>query len=168
MRRFSDSSAGCAHSSALPGLVSNAAVRVVALVLVVDLVLLMVPYIRGKNTGWRCLRIGCEEDICIWDGEHRRLEKIADWWASGSVLIQNTRLFKMIVGVLTTRHTQYTWDRSIYLHRWIKKFLEFSFMVCSSYAFLRLERSLLRWRRTANRWHATDSLEWTRFSCWCL
>jgi len=31
--------------------VSNAAVRVVALVLVVDLVLLMVPYIRGKNTG---------------------------------------------------------------------------------------------------------------------
>jgi len=40
--------------------------------------------------------------------------------------------------------------------------------VCSSYAFLRLERSLLRWRRMANRWHATNSLERTGFSCWCL
>jgi len=40
--------------------------------------------------------------------------------------------------------------------------------VCNSYAFLRLERSLLRWRRKANSWHATDSLERTRFSCWCL
>jgi len=38
----------------------------------------------------------------------------------------------------------------------------------SCYAFLLLEHSLLRWRRTANRWHATDSLERTRFSCWCL
>jgi hypothetical protein len=27
----------------------------------------------------------------------------------------NTGLFKMIVGVLTTCHTQYTWDRSIYI-----------------------------------------------------
>jgi len=40
--------------------------------------------------------------------------------------------------------------------------------VCSSYAFLRLQHSLLRWRRAANHWHATNSLEWTRFSCWCL
>jgi len=40
--------------------------------------------------------------------------------------------------------------------------------VCSSCAFLRLERSLLRWRRKANCWHATNSLERTRFSCWCL
>jgi len=36
----------------------------------------------------------------------------------------------MVVGVLTTCHTQYTWDRSMYLHRWIKKFSEFSFMMC--------------------------------------
>jgi len=27
----------------------------------------------------------------------------------------NTGLFEMIVGVLTTCHTQYTWDRSIYI-----------------------------------------------------
>jgi len=42
------------------------------------------------------------------------------------------------------------------------------FFYGSSYAFLRLKRSLLRWRRTANRWYATNSLERTRFSCWCL
>jgi len=36
----------------------------------------------------------------------------------------------MIVGVLTTCHTQYTWDRSMSLHRWIKRFSKFSFMVC--------------------------------------
>jgi len=78
----------------------------------------------------------------------------------------------MFVGVLTTCHTQYTWDRStLYVctdgSRNCQSFLLWC-AVCSSYAFLRLERSLLRWRRTANRWHATDSLERTRFSCWCL
>jgi hypothetical protein len=31
------------------------------------------------------------------------------WWAKGNC----TGLFKMIVGVLTTCHTQYTWDKSI-------------------------------------------------------
>jgi hypothetical protein len=80
-----------------------------------------------------------------------------------------TGLFKMIVGVLTTYHTQYTWDSSIQLHWWIKKFSKFSFMVCNSYTFLRLERSLLRWRHQWNhhRWHATNSLERTGLSCWC-
>jgi hypothetical protein len=34
----------------------------------------------------------------------------------------NTGLFEMIVGVFTTCHTQYTWDSSMQLHRWIKKF----------------------------------------------
>ena len=33
------------------------------------------------------------------------------FWSPPSLII-NTRLFKMIVGVLTTCHTQYTWDRS--------------------------------------------------------
>ena len=40
----------------------------------------------------------------------------------------NTGLFKMIVGVLTTCHTQYTWDRSICIflfnfHRHVREFL---------------------------------------------
>jgi len=46
------------------------------------------------------------------------------------MLPATTGLFEMIVGVLTTCHTQYTWDRSIQLHRWVKKFSEFSFMMC--------------------------------------
>jgi len=41
-----------------------------------------------------------------------------------------TGLFKMIVWVLTTCHTQYTSDSSMQLHRWIKKFSKFSFMMC--------------------------------------
>jgi hypothetical protein len=44
--------------------------------------------------------------------------------------IINIGLFEMIIGVLTTCHTQHTWDRSMYLHRWIKKFSKFSFMLC--------------------------------------
>ena len=41
-----------------------------------------------------------------------------------------TGLFEMIVGVLTTCHKQYTWDSSMKLRRWIKKFSKFSFMMC--------------------------------------
>jgi len=44
------------------------------------------------------------------------------------LVLRNTGLFEMIVGVLTTCHTQYTRDRSMYLHRWIKIFSKFSFM----------------------------------------
>ena len=42
-----------------------------------------------------------------------------------------------------------------------KKFSKFSFMmaVCSSYAFIRLERSLLRWRRTAIETFTADMLQ---------
>ena len=42
----------------------------------------------------------------------------------------NTGLFEMIVGVLTTCRTQYTSDSSMQLHRWIKEFSKFSFMMC--------------------------------------
>jgi len=39
---------------------------------------------------------------------------IIDYWASNSYLsYQYTGLFEMIVGVLTTCYTQYTWDSSI-------------------------------------------------------
>jgi len=34
--------------------------------------------------------------------------------------LNNTGLFEMTVGVLTTYHTQYTWDRSIYIFYLIK------------------------------------------------
>jgi len=67
----------------------------------------------------------------------------------------------MIVRVLTTCHTQYTCDRSIQLRRWIKKFSKFFLWcaVCSSYVFLSLERSLLRWRRMAVRRLHADMLQ---------
>jgi hypothetical protein len=35
------------------------------------------------------------------------------WWIILNSVRKNTGLFKMIVGVLTTCHTQYTWDSSI-------------------------------------------------------
>ena len=42
------------------------------------------------------------------------LENSVEMWLHvGSYCARNTGLFKMIVGVLTTCHTQYTWDRSI-------------------------------------------------------
>ena len=144
-------------------------------------------------------------------------------------LYYNTGLFKMIVGNLTTCHTQYTWDGNIWLHRWIKKFSVF-FLLWAPPHFHRHVREflnqhlpqpwigsgtdddqmLLAWpprspdatpcdfllwgyvkgqvyvpplpastypgtegtnqNRHWNRhsWHATDSLEWTRLSCWCL
>jgi len=76
----------------------------------------------------------------------------------------------MIVGVLTICHTQCI-EIGVYSctdeSRNSQSFLLWCAM-CSSYAFLRLERSLLRWRPTADRWLSTDSLERTRFSCWCL
>ena len=66
----------------------------------------------------------------------------------------STGLFKMIVWVLTNCHTQHTWDRGICSCtdecRNSQSFLLWC-AVYSSYAFLRLERSLLRWRRTAMR-----------------
>jgi len=40
-----------------------------------------------------------------------------------------TGLFKMIVGVLTTCHRHYTWDRNTQLHRWIKIFSVFFYDV---------------------------------------
>jgi hypothetical protein len=67
------------------------------------------------------------------------------------VNIINTGLLKMIVGVLTT-YTQYTGERGVcsctYGLRNSQSFLSWC-AVSSSYAFLRLECSLLRWRRTA-------------------
>jgi len=103
---------------------------------------------------WFCDFYEC---ICVnWDlTEH---QNITGWNLSSDAY---TGLFKIIFWVLTTCHTQYTWDRSIWLHQWIKKFSKFSLRcaVCSSYAFLRLERSLLRWRWTAVRRLHADILQ---------
>ena len=69
----------------------------------------------------------------------------------------------MIVGVLTTFHTQYTWDRSICI------FL-FNRTTCSSSSRKYPETKGTNQNRHWNHhpWHATNSLERTRLSCWCL
>ena len=42
-----------------------------------------------------------------------------------TIYISNTGLFEMIVGVFTIRHTQYTWDRSIYVFYLIEQHSKF-------------------------------------------
>ena len=64
-----------------------------------------------RNTYLRCLS---QRLWCVWPGMQKYVNYISarriDVWNQGS---ENTGLFEMIVGVLTTCHTQYTWDRSI-------------------------------------------------------
>ena len=72
----------------------------------------------------------------------------------------NTGLFKMIVGVLTSCHTQYTWDRNIHQGSGL----------CSSFSrkYPGTEGTNQNRHWNHHRWHATYSLERTRLSCWCL
>jgi len=50
----------------------------------------------------------------VLDNVLQRLKIVEIWPQNVAYIIkQNTGLFEMIVGVLTTCHTQYTWDRSI-------------------------------------------------------
>jgi hypothetical protein len=81
---------------------------------------------------------------------------------------QYTGLFEMIIGVLTTCHTKYTWDRSIYCTDVSRKSQSFLLWcaVCCSYEFLRLEGIALRWRQR----HWGDlcaSISWTSVSYNC-
>ena len=69
-----------------------------------------------------------------------------------------TELFKMNVGVLTTCHTRYTWDRSICI---FFMGLRQGLGLCSpSSRKVRI--------RTAIETITADMLERTRLSCWCL
>jgi len=70
----------------------------------------------------------------------------------------------MIVGVLTTCHTQYTWDRSICILLFNKSGLCSS----SSCKYTGTEGTNQKRHWNHHRWHATNSLEQTQLSCWCL
>ena len=59
---------------------------------------------------------------------HERLLKIVNKFQQS--VCYNTGLFEMIVEVLATCHTQYTWDKSMEWRRWIKKFSRVFFMMC--------------------------------------
>jgi len=74
----------------------------------------------------------------------------------------------MIVGVLTTCHTQYTWDRSICIFLFLSVGLHQGSGLCfsSSRKYPRTENQNHHWNH--QRWHATNSLERTRLLCWCL
>ena len=123
------------------------------------------------------------------------------------VLILYTGLFNMIVGVLTTCHTQYTWDSSIciflfnrttlqvfvtYLvgalyvhHLWFYKHqpmmircyspghlvLQMQPNVISFYGVTSRIRFMFLLSQVSRNWrllHASNSVERTRLSCWCL
>ena len=55
--------------------------------------------------------------VCVQIFFHLALFCTVDSFSLLSLLY--TELFEMIVGVVTTCHTQYTGDKSMQLHRWI-------------------------------------------------
>ena len=78
----------------------------------------------------------------------------------------------MIVGVLTTCHTQYTWSRSICIFLFNRTTLQVfvTYLICALYVhplwFCKHQHDNRHWNH--HHWHATNSLERTRLSCWCL
>jgi len=72
----------------------------------------------------------------------------------------------MIVGVLTTCHTQYIWDRSVcvlYLIEQHSKFLLYTLQVL--YIWTLCDSTNINTIMDNRRWHATNSLERTQLSC---
>ena len=72
----------------------------------------------------------------------------------------------MIFGVLKTCHTQYTWDFLWFLSMGLRQ----GSGLCSSSSrkYPGIEGTIQNRHWNHHRWHATDSLERTRLSCWCL
>ena len=82
----------------------------------------------------------------------------------------NIELLKTIVGVLTTCHTQYT-SFSICNPMWFLAMgLRQGSGLCSSssHKYPGTEGTNQNHHWNHHRWHATNSLERTRLSCWCL
>ena len=79
-------------------------------------------------------------------------------------------LFEMMVRVLTTCHTQYTWHRSTGIFFSSSVRLRQGSGLCSSSfrKFPGTEGTNQNRHWNHHRWHATNSLERTRLSCWCL
>ena len=79
-------------------------------------------------------------------------------------------LFEMIVGVLTTCHTQYTWDRCTCILLFNRTTLQIFVTYLTGALYVHPETEGTNQNRYWNhhRWYATNSLERTRLSCWCL
>jgi len=75
----------------------------------------------------------------------------------------------MIVGVLTACHTQYTWDRCNpmwFLSMGLRQGSGLCSTSSSKYPGTEGTNQNHHWNH--HRWHATNTLERTRLSCWCL
>jgi hypothetical protein len=81
-----------------------------------------------------------------------------------------TGLFETIVWVLTNCHTQYTWDRSIciflFLSTWLREGSGLNSSSSRKYPGTEGTNQNRHWNH--HRWHATNSFERSRLSCWCL
>jgi len=80
----------------------------------------------------------------------------------------------MIVGVLTTCHTQYTWHSSICVFLFIRTTPQVfvTYLTGALYVhplwFYKHQHDNQNRHWNHHRWHATNDLERTRLSCWCL
>ena len=114
-----------------------------------------------------CFGFPHQKSVCISILTHTRHishQSYLPWFYNAN----NTGLFKMTVGVLTTYHTQYTWYSSIcfYLIEQHSKFLLHNLQViymCHLYDSTNNNMII-----DNHHWHVTNSLERTRLSCWCL
>ena len=86
----------------------------------------------------------------------------------GLLKITNTGLFEMAFRVLTTCHTQYTWDRSICIFFYLIEQHSTKDCSSSSHKYPGTEDTNQNRHWNHHRWHATNSLERTRLSCWSL
>jgi len=84
-------------------------------------------------------------------------------------LCGSTGLFKMIVVVLTTCHTQYTSDSSKCIFLFNSTTLQFLLHTLQVlYMCTLCDSTNINMIIDNDRWYVTDSLDRTRLSCWCL
>jgi hypothetical protein len=110
--------------------------------------------------------------ICVFLFNRTALQVFVTY-LTGALYVHPLWFYRVILNdcrVLTTCHTQYTWDSSIciffYLIEQHSKFLLHTLQVlymCNLCDSTNTNKII-----DNHRWHATDSLERTRLSCWCL
>jgi len=123
----------------------------------------------------RCMDRGNTTSVKNCSELHRVLLRLkGQLWSSGvrkSGIFwnNNTELFEMIVGVLTTCYTQYTWDRSICVFLFDRTTLQVFVTYLTGALYVHpFDSTNINTIIDNHRWHATNSLERTRLSWWCL
>ena len=77
-----------------------------------------------------------------------------------------TELFEMIVGVLTTFHLVPQMQHHVISFNGVRSRIRFMFLLFSQVSRTEGTNQNRHWNQ--HLWHATNSLERTRLSCWCL